>query len=382
MDFTVFSHLRWNFVFQRPQHLMTRCARANRVFFWEEPICDAATARLEVHEGAPGLKVVVPHLPPRLSGEEMWRIQQSLLRELLGRNREHVFWYYTPLALNFSRDIPSRAIVYDCMDELSAFRGAPEGLRAAEKELFKRANLVFTGGRSLYESKSLQHPSVFCFPSSIDREFFAAARYISSEPPDQAYIPHPRLGYCGVIDERIDSGLLVALADARPEWQVVMLGPVVKINTSELPTRPNIHYLGQKNYQSLPAYLAGWDVGLLPFALNESTRFISPTKTPEYLAAGLPAVSTPIVDVVTPYGLRGLVHIAETPNQFTAAVEEAIVSKRSTARLREVDNFLSASSWDLTWARMDAAIQHVVRNQTNINLERELIPIGEIVSGD
>jgi UDP-galactopyranose mutase len=362
MDFVVFSHLRWNFVFQRPQHLMTRCSGTNRVFYWEEPVFEAPAAFVEVREVNRKLKVAVPHLPSGLTDAEINRVQKFLVQEFMAQQviRDPVLWYYTPLALDFTRSIPGSAIVYDCMDELSAFRGAPVGLRAAEAELFSRADVVFTGGKSLYESKRRQHHSVHCFPSSIDRDFFASARNIRTEIGPQARIPHPRLGFCGVIDERMDLDLLAAIADARPQWHLILLGPVVKISDSDLPRRQNIHYLGQKNYQLLPEYFAGWDAGLLPFARNESTRYISPTKTPEYLAAGLPVVSTPITDVVDPYGINGLVRIASSPEGFVRAIEAVMPSRNCPARLAEVDRHLCHLSWDSTWKEMAHLISEVV----------------------
>jgi UDP-galactopyranose mutase len=374
MDFAVFSHLRWNFVFQRPQHLMSRCAQASRVFYWEEPVFGAPAAFLDLREVGRKLKVAVPHLPSGLSPRQANKVQRFLLGELI---RQHglsrpVLWYYTPMAMQFTGETPAGAVVYDCMDELSAFRGAPEGLRVAEDDLFRRADLVFTGGKSLYESKRAQHRSVHCFPSSIDRDFFARARQIHAELEDQAYIPHPRLGYAGVIDERMDLDLLAAVAEARPDWHFVMLGPVVKISPSDLPQRTNIHYLGQKDYHSLPAYFAGWDVGLLPFALNESTRYISPTKTPEYLTAGLPAVSTPITDVVNPYGVQRLVHIAENAKEFICAIEEALKSRNCSKRLAHVDRFLSDMSWDSTWKQMNHLVCNVFNGVSRGGSDRSL----------
>ncbi len=356
------SHLRWNFVFQRPQHLMTRCARKNRVFFYEDPVFDTDTAFLQHTVVCPNIHVVVPHLAPSLTGDEICQLQEVLLAQLVEQYelQDYVLWHYTPMAVNFTRGLNPISVIYDCMDELSAFRGAPPGLRAAEAELFQRANLVFTGGQTLYDAKKKQHPSTHCFPSSIDREFFAAARMISNDPVDQAAIPHPRLGYCGVIDERMDFDLLRALALDRPDWHIVMLGPVAKVQESELLRLPNVHYLGGKDYRELPSYMAGWDVGLLPFALNDSTRFISPTKTPEYLAAGLPVVSTPITDVVEPYGELSLVLIADSSEAFVNAVEKALPTRNSQARLTAVDKFLAHNSWDLTWQRMESLIDFAI----------------------
>lgn len=353
-DLVCLSHLRWDFVYQRPQHLLTRCAQKRRVFFVEEPIFENGPIRLDVSRRDENLFVVVPYLPEGLSSEiALDAVQQGLIDRLFGEHgiENFVLWYYTPMALSFTRHLKPQAVIYDCMDELSAFKNAPRAMQFREKELFNRADVVFTGGVSLYEAKRNQHKNVHAFPSSIDVQHFASARNVSEDPADQANIPHPRLGFCGVIDERMDLDLIAGMADARPDWHLVMIGPVVKIDPACLPQCPNIHYLGGKAYKELPNYLAGWDVALLPFALNESTRFISPTKTPEYLAAGKPVVSTAIRDVVRPYGQKGLVRIAATAEEFVKAAEEAL-REDTPARLKQVDEFLAQTSWDLTWSRM------------------------------
>src|SRR4051812_12791732 len=363
MDYVAISHLRWGFVYQRPQHLLSRCARDHRVFFWEEPVYGSEAARLEISRPTPNICVATPHLPKGLSDSEDCELQKNLLDEMLLEHevKDFVAWYYSPTGLGFSRHLQPALTVYDCMDELSAFRGAPPGLRKAEAELFDRAAMVFACGRSLYESKKQRHAHTHLFPSSIDRAHFAKAREQAHEPADQANIPHPRLGYCGVIDERIDLGLIEGIAKMLPDWHIVMVGPVVKISEDDLPRAANIHYLGGKDYKELPAYLGGWDVGLLPFALNESTRYISPTKTPEYLAAGLRAVSTPIADMVTPYGDLDMVRIATTPEQFVQEIEfslqpEQSDPERNGAWRAQVDSFLASNSWDSTWAKMHELI--------------------------
>lgn len=362
-DVVCFSHLRWDFVYQRPQHLLSRFAHGCRVFFIEEPIFDNGTLRFDVSRREDNLFVVRPHLPEGLSSPIACEaVQRELLDKLLTEHeiRNFVAWYYTPLALSFSNHLKPLATVYDCMDELSGFKGAPPALQAREKELFACADVVFTGGQSLYEAKQSQHPAVHAFPSSIDYAHFAQARNNPAEPQDQQRIPHPRLGFCGVIDERLDIALLDAIAAARPDWHFVMVGPVVKIDPASLPQRLNIHYLGGKNYAALPAYLAGWDVALLLFAHNDSTRFISPTKTPEYLAAGCPVVSTSIRDVVRPYGELGLVHIADTPEDFIKAIETALEEPDKAARWAQVDEFLAQNSWNETWARMCGLIDDAI----------------------
>jgi UDP-galactopyranose mutase len=245
------------------------------------------------------------------------------------------------------------------MDELSLFKGANPQLREFERELLGLADLVFTGGPSLYEAKRTQHHNVHLFPSSIDAHHFGQARQPQPEPADQAPIPHPRLGYFGVIDERVDLALVAQLAASRPDWHMVLVGPVVKIDPATLPQAANLHYLGQKPYEQLPQYLSGWDVALMPFAHNEATRFISPTKTPEYLAGGRPVVSTSIRDVVRPYGERRLVRIADTANATAAAIEVILDEPDEVRRawLARVDEFLKDNSWDRTWAEMDSLLE-------------------------
>jgi glycosyltransferase involved in cell wall biosynthesis len=249
------------------------------------------------------------------------------------------------------------------MDELSAFANAPAALKALEAELFRRASVVFTGGQSLYEAKRKAHHNVHPFPSSVDVEHFAAARQMTVDPADQAPLARPRLGFFGVIDERMDIDLIAGVAAARPAWQIVLLGPVVKVDPTVLPRRPNIRYLGPKSYAELPGYIAGWDVALLPFARNDATRYISPTKTPEYLAAGKPVVSTSIRDVVRPYGQSGLVRIADDVDAFVRACEAALAEDAS-ARMRDADAFLRQTSWDGTWARMRNLVEAALGDTT------------------
>ena len=363
-DLICFSHLRWHFVFQRPQHLMTRCARDRRVFFVEEPIGGAASPRLQIDRAA-SVTVVVPRIPDGLTPEEATAAQRALVDDLIAREAvdDYIAWYYTPMALAFTDHLTPRAIVYDCMDELSAFKGAPAVLKEREQALLARASLVLTGGQSLFEAKQHQHPNIHPFPSSVDVPHFARARAIAIDPADQAAIPHPRIGFFGVIDERMDIALVDGVAARRPDWQIVLLGPVVKIDPATLPQRANVHYLGSKTYDELPSYIAGWDVAMLPFARNEATRFISPTKTPEYLAAGRPVVSTSIRDVVRPYGDRGLVRIADDPDTFVDACTAAMADD-AAARLARADAFLGRMSWDGTWSRICRLVDDAVTERT------------------
>ncbi len=374
LDLLCFSHLRWHFVTQRPQHLLTRCARDRRVFFWEEPYWDAddhgdGTPTLETIREGERLWVLRPHLPREGDADAMLR---RLLTRFLAEHtvERYVRWYYTPMMLSFTDGLEAEATVYDCMDELSGFLGAPPELREREQVLFREADVVFTGGMSLYEAKRKQHGNVHAFPSSIDVPHFASVAQVTEEPADQASIPHPRAGFFGVLDERFDSGLMREVASLRPEMHFVLLGPVVKIDPSTLPQASNIHYLGGKSYQDLPQYLAGWDVAMLPFALNESTRFISPTKTPEYLAAGRPVVSTPIHDVVSGYGKAGLVSIAGTPEEFAAALDRAVLPDSISESWRAaVKQKLATGSWDRTWAGMWKEIERCTARSAEIRQE-------------
>ena len=360
------SHLRWNFVFQRPQQLMSRFARSMDVLFWEEPVHDAAEeATLEVQSPLAGVTVVTPHLVPGRDAAQHEAELAALLKSELARHRGPIIrWFYTPMMLPIARDVPAACTVYDCMDELANFDFAPAELPALEAELFEVADLVFTGGYSLYEAKREVHSSVHPFPSSVDKAHFAAARSETEDPIDQRALNRPRIGFYGVIDERIDLDLLARVADARPDWTLVMVGPVVKIDPATLPQRPNIAWLGPKTYAELPAYAGGWDVAMMPFAINAATRFISPTKTPEYLAAGLPVVSTPIVDVVRHYGELEGVAIASSAEEFVAACERllALDHAEGASWLAGADAALADLSWDRTVADMTALID-AERNQ-------------------
>jgi UDP-galactopyranose mutase len=322
IDVVCLCHLRWNFVFQRPQHLLSRFAQKHRVFFIEEPIFNAAENHLEITmDPANRVCIVVPHLKNYMDAPAVIAAQKMLIYDLFRsmQIKKYLLWYYSPMALAYTDHLDPELIVYDCMDELSAFKFASPLLIQYEQKLFKKADVVFTGGQSLYEAKKHLHGNIHMFPSSIDKKHFNIARSALEDPADQASIPHPRIGYYGVLDERLDIDMLKELAALRPDWQFVLVGPVVKIDPDELPRQNNIHYLGGKQYNELPWYLAGWDIAMMPFALNESTRYISPTKTPEYLAGGKRVISTPIKDVMTPYEENGLVHIAATPAIFIAA---------------------------------------------------------------
>jgi hypothetical protein len=354
-DLLVFSHLRWDFVFQRPQHLLSRHAKHRRVFYFEEPVFGMTEVpRLHLRETPENVIVIIPYLPTDIEVTKMEDALSELVDELIYEEEliDYSLWYYTPMAMAFTRHLEPRAVIFDCMDELSLFKDAPRELVELEQELMKKADVVFTGGISLFEAKKNAHHNIYPFSSSIDFNHFSEARQRLIEPDDQIRIPHPRIGFYGVIDERFDSGLLGKVARLRPNYHFIIVGPVIKIDPRTLPRSKNIHYLGKKDYHALPLYLSGWDCAMMPFAHNESTRYISPTKTPEFLAAGRPIVSTSIRDVVNPYAQQRLVHIADTSEEFADALDFALQEKSNREWLDRVDHYLADFSWDKTFQRM------------------------------
>ena len=345
-----FSHLRWGFVWQRPQHLMTRFSKQFEVTFIEEPefVPDADAGLRTAHDG--GVTILTPLLAA--SAGFPWgfndRTNREIKRLLASRSfgvssSNDVVWHYTPMSLGAAPGAFDQALViFDAMDELANFRGAPADLAKRERALLREAALVFAGGPSLYEERRDAHPRVFCFPSGVDASHFQPDP--SRLPPaDSAAWKRPVLGFYGVLDERVDFGLIAGLADRMPSWTVAMIGPLAKITEADLPRRPNIVYPGKRDYRDLPAYLDCFDVAFLPFALNDATRFISPTKTLEYLAAGKPVISTPIRDVIDLYG--DAVTIAATADEFAAAAI-AMLKAPAAARRGVAADLVAAHDWD------------------------------------
>jgi protoporphyrinogen oxidase/glycosyltransferase involved in cell wall biosynthesis len=387
----VFSHLRWNFVYQRPQHLLSRLAKDRRVYFIEEPTLDeSGPSHWEINHPEPNVTVLRPHTPYKSFGysEEQLPEYRTLLKQFFSKEKvgEHALWFYTPMALPLADLFTPQAVIYDCMDELSKFLNAPPEMLEREARLMQFADVVFTGGPSLYRAKKDRHPNVHCFASSVETEHFAKGVVEQPEAKEQESLPRPRLGYYGVIDERINLELIDHMAATHPEWQVVMVGPVVKIDPARLPRRENIHYSGQKNYAELPSYLKGWDVCLQPFAKNDSTEFISPTKTLEYMAARKVIVSTSIRDVVEPYG--HIVFIGDTPAEFTAGCERALALEKAEydRRMEEGQRVLARTSWDRTVNAMSKEIADVIEKKKagvtpQKQAEREMEPVVVIGAG-
>jgi len=346
--------------------VLSRFARTHRVFIVEEPEYeDTATPHLEaVPSTVDNVFVFRPRLRasyPFYVGEQIESIG-ALTQALLERERirHYVGWLYTPMALPVLESCAPAARVFDCMDELSAFRFAPAELIARDRATMRWADVVFTGGRSLYEARRHLHDNLHCFPSSVDAAHFGAARAETTrEPGVQHAVPRPRLGYFGVIDERMDYAILAALAQSHKEWQTVVVGPFAKVNPVEAPQSPNLHYFGQQAYADLPGFLKGWDVALIPFARSEATRYLSPTKVLEYMAADLPIVATPLPDLL-PY--RSAILLADTPATFVAACEQALnaPAAQRTAWAAEMRATVAATSWEATVRGMETLIDRVV----------------------
>lgn len=351
----VFSHLRWSGVYQRPQHLLSRFARNIPVFVIEEPIFlsdpNEAPSFRETRDG--DVTVLTPLLPEASTPQSGFcketnpivsRLVEARLLRSSSRRDHHfgsgsargqrpIVWYYTPMALGaLPGSITPCLVVFDAMDDLASFRNAPRELRDQEQAMLRTADVIFAGGPSLYEARRHRHPSVHCFPSGVDARHFATGAGWINVAADIATLPGPVLGFHGVLDERIDFDLIAEVADSRPNWSLALVGPLAKIEESDLPRRPNISYLGRQQYADLPSFLAGFDVAILPFALNEATRSISPTKTLEYLAAEKPVVSTAIADVVSLYG--NVVRVASDPGNFIAAIESALAESGAERRQR------------------------------------------------
>ena len=354
LDLVCFSHLRWDYVYHRPQHLLTRFAAKFRVFFVEEPIMYKGTDKFEVTITKSNVWRVIPMLSSRKVKKSLAERQTLLLNSLFSifEIKEYIFWYYSPLAISFTKQFSPLKIIYDCNEEFSVNKLAPATVSELESELLQKSDIVFASGINLFNVKKKCNSNIHLIPGSLDKEHFFKARKQLIEPPDQCGIPHPRIGYFGVIDERFDSKLLKSVADSRPDWHFVLIGPVVNIKMEDLPKNINIHYLGGKSYDMLPKYLSRWDVAMIPFEDNLHTKFTNPAKTPEYLAGGKPVISTLITDVVKQYGDNKLVWIVNTPFQFINGVEHELHGKNKKEWLKNVDAYLATTSWDKTFSQM------------------------------
>lgn len=368
----VFSHLRWNFVWQRPQQFLSRFARTQPVLFIEEPIYDLADGdrgTIELEAVAPNIMVSTVHLPQSFrSDPDIHETLRCFAREAIdtfnmkGEFDSPLLWYYGPMEAAWSLGyFENSGIIYDCMDELSQFKGAPRELIDQEQRLMNQADIVFTGGYELWLKKSKQHPNVHFFGCGVEVEHFGKAQLEETViPGDIASLDKPVIGWFGVIDERVDYDLLREMAESRPEWSFVMVGPVVKVDPADLPQAPNLHWLGGRDYKELPSYCKGFDVCMMAFALNDATEFINPTKALEYLATGKPVISTPVSDVVRQYS--DLVYVEKDAKGFIDRIEQ-VLARPDEKRIERGLAKASGCSWDNTVARMQALIAEATGNE-------------------
>lgn len=366
LSIIVHCHLRWDFVWQRPQQTHSRLAQHYPVLFVEEPVyIESNDDYLDLSSPDDNIIRAVPHLSNALRGNYDASILavRALIKTafaddpvLAQQFASPIQWFYTPMpAAAMLGQFKERAVVYDCMDELAQFKGAPQDIAIREKNLLTKADIVYTGGRKLYESKSRHHNNVHFFGCGVDINHYAKARTKTTLVPEDARkINGPIAGYIGVIDERLDYGLLQALADAHPDLQIVMIGPVVKVDPATLPTNANIHWLGQRNYTDLPAYIKAFDVCLMPFALNEATEYINPTKTLEYMAAKKPIVSTAVTDVIRNF--TPIVSVAKTSQEFIAHVMHAVQTE-NMAMLNAGVEKAQTMTWDSIVNQMKSLLE-------------------------
>jgi glycosyltransferase involved in cell wall biosynthesis len=368
LPIVVHSHLRWDFVWQRPQQILARLAPFHRIAFVEEPMFDTANTELVVTEPIQNVVRIVPHLRDARSLDTDTQCTQILayLKRafqshplLAGRFDRVIHWFYSPMvAPTFLGPFDAAAIVYDCMDELAKFRGAPSDLPDRESVLLAAADVVFTGGYQLYRRKSRLHENVHFFGCGVDADHYARAREAETAVPDDIRaLPHPIAGYFGVIDERLDYPLIERLAEAFADGSVVLIGPTAKIDPEQLPRRRNLHWLGQRSYDDLPAYVKAFDVCLMPFELTDATENINPTKTLEYMAAAKPIVSTAIADVVRNFA--PIVEIAGSHDDFVAIARRSAMAPDGDRIARGIECARGAT-WDATVREMHAHVLAVV----------------------
>ena len=357
-------------MWQRPQQFLSRLSARHRVLFVEGPVpsdkVKNATVNLREVSDYPNIVVVQMQMPATRWQDGAWvdkerrRLVQSVLAGPLGSNFEDpVQWFYDPMAVTaFAGHLDERALVYDCMDQLSQFKGAPPELVRRERELLAVADVVFAGGPKMWVDKREHNANCFSYGCGVDVNHFGRARQETTEiPADVRNFSGPVLGYFGVVDERIDYDLLAGLADHDPEWNVVIVGPTTKVDPAMFPKRPNLHWLGGRDYSQLPAYAKRFDVCLMPFAINEATEFINPTKALEYMATATPIVSTAIEDVVLQFS--EVVRVAATHKNFIAdCAREA--SRPTKARIQRGLAMARRNTWDSIVTQLEQHVEEVI----------------------
>lgn len=367
----VHCHLCWDWVWQRPQQFISRLSQRHKILFVEtigpDATLAAPLARFRIAENFPNVTLLRLQFPAwrwgdanYVDSERRRLVQEFLAGPVAGQFEQPVQWFYDPMALrSFSGHMGEILTVYDCMDELSKFATAPPEIVERERELLAQAEVVFTGGRKLFESKSRFHDNCHFYGCGVDGKHFGQALDENALiHPDIKNIKRPVLGYFGVVDERMDYRLLAKLADANPNWSVAMVGPVLKVDEKTMPRRPNLHWLGQRAYSDLPAFCKAFDVCLMPFALNEATEFINPTKALEYMATGRPIVSTAVPDVVRNFG--SVIKIAEDSNDFISICKQ-VLKQRDEDAISAGLALARDNSWDSIVSRLENHVDEALR---------------------
>lgn len=306
-------------------------------------------------------------------------VQEALQGPLAGQFQNAVQWFYDPMTVRaFAGQMGEIATVYDCMDEYSKFSEAHPELTRREAELLARADVVFTGGRKLFEAKSRHNRNCHFYGCGVDSEHFGRARDARTSVPHDLKRAKKQaaLGFFGVVDERMDYELIAKLADANPQWSVVMIGPVLKVQEHSLPRRANLHWLGGRDYSQLPAYCKGFDLCLMPFALNEATEYINPTKALEYMATGRTIISSKVPDVVSNFG--EVVKIASSHDEFISLCQQAIAEPDYDAIERGL-KLAAESTWDRIVERMEQHINDALAKKCGaaITLGKEFLHISQ-----
>jgi glycosyltransferase involved in cell wall biosynthesis len=366
----VHCHLRWNFVWQRPQQFLSRLSKKHRVLFVEGPILHEEEMEpcftLTPAPDYPHITVMETHFPASRFQDGAWvdaqrrrLVEEALRGPLKGKFDSPVQWFYDPMAVEAHLGHHNAcATVYDCMDELSQFKFAPPALIEREARLLKAADVVFAGGRKMWQSKSRHNSNAHFYGCGVDVVHFGKARLSSTALPEEVRdLEGPILGYFGVVDERLDYDLIGKLAAARPDWHIVMVGPTAKVDPAEFPQAPNLHWLGGRDYSQLPAYTKAFDVALMPFALNEATEYINPTKALEYMATATPIISTPVPDVVSNFAT--VVKISENSNEFVelCVAQACQIDKIAVERGLKMAN---ENTWDAIVAKLEKHIEEAI----------------------
>jgi glycosyltransferase involved in cell wall biosynthesis len=369
----VHCHLCWDWVWQRPQQFVSRLSRRHKILFIEtigpDPQLLTPFARFRTDEQFPNVTLLRLQFPSWRWGDSDFVDceRRRLVKEFLGgpaagQFENPVQWFYDPMAASsFVGHMGEIATVYDCMDELSKFSEAPPEIIGREAGLLAMADVVFTGGRRLYENKRRMNSNCHFYGCGVDVEHFGKASGSETKiPEDIASLPRPVLGYFGVVDERMDYELVAKLADANPNGSVVMVGPALKVDKVPLPRRHNLHWLGQRAYADLPAYAKAFDVCLMPFALNAATEFINPTKALEYMATGRPVVSSAVPDVVRNFG--SVIKVAGDHDEFITSCQRAIKQKDAAA-IESGMRMASENSWESIVTRLEEHLDAALRNK-------------------